>query len=94
MLELYASMAEAEMEKKEKRQREGIEMKRRRGEWEDYGRPAAIDQETFDQAFDRVAAGELGPTELRRQLRLTHSTFYRYRKNYFEKIQRNVQSER
>lgn len=91
MLELYASMAEAEMEKKEKRQREGIEMKKRRGEWEDYGRPAAIDQETFDQAFERVVAGELGPTELRKQLRLTHSTFYRYRKNYFEKNQANVQ---
>ncbi len=85
MLELYASMAEAEMEKKEKRQREGIEMKKRRGEWGDYGRPAAIDQETFDQAFNRVVAGELGPTELRKQLGLTHSTFYRYRKNYFEK---------
>lgn len=33
MLELYASMAEAEMEKKEKRQREGIAMKKQRGEW-------------------------------------------------------------
>ena len=29
MLELYASMAQAEIEKKEKRQREGIEMKKR-----------------------------------------------------------------
>lgn len=42
MLELYASMAQAEIEKKEKRQREGIEMKKLRGEWDDYGRPAAI----------------------------------------------------
>jgi len=48
MLELYASMAEAEMEKKEKRQREGIAMKKQRGEWEDYGRPAAIQQEEFN----------------------------------------------
>lgn len=92
MLELYASMAEAEMEKKEKRQREGIAMKKQRGEWEDYGRPAAIDQEVFDKAFKRVLAGELGPTELRKELGLTHSTFYRYRKKYFEKNQANVQS--
>ncbi len=35
---------------------------------------------------NRVVVGELGPTELRKQLGLTHSTFYRYRKNYFEKI--------
>lgn len=84
MLELYASMAEAEMEKKEKRQREGIEMKKKRGEWDEYGRPAAIDQEIFNKAYGRVAAGEIGPTELRKELGLTHSTFYRYRKKYLE----------
>lgn len=85
MLELYASMAEAEMEKKEKRQREGIERKKGRGEWDDYGRPPAIKQDVFNRAFERVIAGEIGPTELRRELGLTHATFYRYRKNYFEK---------
>lgn len=87
MLELYASMAEAEMEKKEKRQREGIAMKKLRGEWEDYGRPAAIQQEEFNQAYERVAAGEIGPTELRRELGLSHATFYRYRKKYLEILQ-------
>lgn len=87
MLELYASMAEAEMEKKEKRQREGIAMKKQRGEWEDYGRPAAIQQEEFNQAYERVAAGEIGPTELRRELGMSHATFYRYRKKYLEILQ-------
>lgn len=87
MLELYASMAEAEMEKKEKRQREGIAMKKQRGEWEDYGRPAAIQQEEFNQAYERVATGEIGPTELRRELGLSHATFYRYRKKYLEILQ-------
>lgn len=85
MLELYASMAEAEMEKKEKRQQEGIARKKDRGEWDDYGRPAAIRQDDFDRAFERVVAGKIGPTDLRRELGLTHATFYRYRKNYFEK---------
>lgn len=71
MLELYASMAQAEIEKKEKRQREGIEMKKLRGEWDDYGRPAAIEEEEFDAAFSKVLAGEITPTELRKELGLS-----------------------
>ena len=43
MIELYASMAQAEIEKKEKRQREGIEAKKARGEWDDYGRPKSYE---------------------------------------------------
>ena len=85
MIELYASMAEAEMKKKEKRQREGIEEKKRRGEWADYGRPHVIPSEVFASAFERVIKGEIMPTELRRELHMTHSTFYRYRKEYLEK---------
>lgn len=49
MIELYASMAQAEMEKKEKRQKEGMEAKRLRGEWDEVGRPRAIEQEKFNQ---------------------------------------------
>jgi Site-specific recombinases, DNA invertase Pin homologs len=84
MLELYASMAEAELHKKEKRQREGIEAKRLRGEWGDYGRPAAMCQENFNQAFQRVINNEITPTELRKDLKMTHATFYRYRKKAIE----------
>lgn len=84
MLELYASMAEAEMEKKEKRQKEGIAAKKARGEWDDYGRPRVISQEKFNQEFERVTSGEIGPTALRRELGLSSATFYRYRKNYLD----------
>ena len=79
MLELYASMAQAELEKKEKRQREGIEAKKLRGEWDDYGRPSVMKQETFDENFQSVVSGETTPTQLRKNLGMTHSTFYRYR---------------
>ena len=89
MIELYASMAEAEMKKKEKRQREGIETKKLRGEWDDYGRPAAIDQGVFDQAFQRVFKGEITPTKLRKELGLSHTTFYRYRAKLLEKIEKS-----
>ncbi|EOS35052.1 recombinase family protein [Lachnospiraceae bacterium 29-91] len=47
MLELYASISESEIQKKEKRQHEGIAMKKLRGEWDDYGRPPAIKGEEF-----------------------------------------------
>ena len=50
MLELYASMAQAELEKKES-----------------------------------VVSGETTPTQLRKNLGMTHSTFYRYRKTFYEK---------
>ncbi len=35
LIELYAAMVQAEIEKKENRQREGIEAKKARGDWED-----------------------------------------------------------
>ena len=85
MLELYASMAQAELEKKEKRQREGIEAKKLRGEWDDYGRPSVMKQKTFDENFQSVVSGETTPTQLRKNLGMTHSTFYRYRKTFYEK---------
>ena len=42
LIELYAAMAQAEIEKKEKRQREGIQAKKERGEWDNYGRPSVL----------------------------------------------------
>lgn len=84
MLELYASMAEVELDKKEKRQREGIAAKKLRGEWDDYGRPADMRQETFNKSFIRVQNGEIGPTDLRKELRMSHATFYRYRAGFMK----------
>ncbi len=40
-IELYATIAQAEIEKKEIRQAEGIQAKKDRGEWDNYGRPKA-----------------------------------------------------
>ena len=82
LIEMYAVFAQLEIEKKEKRQRDGIATKKARGEWDDYGRPAAIDYKLFSAAYARVVNGQIGPTELRRELDLSHSTFYRYRARY------------
>lgn len=83
MIELYASMAQAEMEKKEKRQREGIQAKKDRGEWADYGRPHAQGREEFfNGGYEKVLAGEVRPVDLMNQLNLTKPTYYRYKKEY------------
>ena len=53
MIELYASMAEAEMHKKQKRQKEGYEALKARGEWDKLGRPAAIDYKKFCKEYEK-----------------------------------------
>lgn len=84
LLEMYAVFAQVEIEKKEKRQREGIDAKKKRGDWDDYGRPSAMDFREFVTAYTQVEEGTLKPTELRRKLAMSHSTFYRYRQRYLE----------
>ena len=79
MIELYASMAQAEMEKKEKRQREGIEAKKARGEWNDYGRPRVMEINEFAKHYRAVEKGAKKPFELMRELEMTKATFYRYK---------------
>ena len=78
LIELYAAMAQAEIEKKEKRQREGIQAKKDRGEWSEYGRPSAVDIEEFKLQYQKVVDGQMRPTELMKQLGISKSTYYRY----------------
>ena len=78
LIELYAAMAQAEIEKKEKRQKEGIQAKKERGEWDDYGRPATMKLEDFAHEYLKVESGELRPFELMRKLGMSKTTFYRY----------------
>ena len=73
-------MAQAEIEKKEKRQKEGIEAKKARGEWDDYGRPMIMSLEEFAEHYRKVLSGELRPFELMKQLGMSKSTYYRYTK--------------
>ncbi|WP_061293679.1 recombinase family protein [Clostridium botulinum] len=84
LIEMYASFAQAELEKKEKRQREGIAAKKVRGEWEDYGRPRALDFNKFCKEYRRVLDGSIKPVECMKLLGITKPTYYRYRKEYEE----------
>lgn len=87
LIEMYASFAQAELEKKEKRQREGIEAKKARGEWDDYGRPRALDFKKFAKEYKRVLDGSLKAVECMRLLGLTKTTYYRYVKEYNENLE-------
>ncbi len=82
LIEIYAAMAQAELEKKEKRQREGIQAKKERNEWDDYGRPRKMKQREFEQHYQRVLDGEITPFALMRELDMPRSTFYRYKKAF------------
>ncbi len=82
---MYASFAHAEMEKRAKRQREGIEAKKARNEWSDYGRPRALDFNKFSKEYKRVLAGEIKPVECMKLLGITKPTYYRYAKEYKDK---------
>ena len=76
--ELYAAMAQAEIEKKEKRQREGIAAKKARGEWSDYGRPSIMSDDEFRIHYQKVVEGIMCPTQLMKELNMSKTTFYRY----------------
>ena len=77
MLELYASMAQAEIEKKEKRQREGIEAKKKRGEWEDYGRPSIEKPDNWDIVIAQWKEKEITAVEAMKRLGLKKTSFYK-----------------
>ncbi|MSU02336.1 recombinase family protein [Tissierella pigra] len=80
LIEMYATIAHAEMVKREKRQAEGIQAMKDRGEWSKYGRPVAIDYDKFKKEYSKVEAGLTKPFELMEQLGMAKSTYYKYAK--------------
>ena len=78
LIEMFASLAEAEMEKRIKRQREGIEAMKARGDWYQYGRPRVMKLEEFRKEYLKVEMGVVRPFDLMRQLGMSKGTYYRY----------------
>ncbi len=77
LTELYAAMAEAEIQKKEKRQREGIEAKKQRGEWADYGRPRISKPDNWDEVIGMWKTGKITAVEAMSRTGIKKGTFYR-----------------
>ena len=82
LVEMYAAFAQAEMLKREKRQREGIQAMKNRGEFHKYGRPASMDFKRFSEEYSKVVDGAEKPFALMKRLGMKKSTFYQYAKRY------------
>lgn len=77
MIELYASMAQAEIEKKEKRQREGIAAKKARGDWDNYGRPRIPKPDNWNVVISKWERGEITAVKAMELTNLKKTTFYK-----------------
>ena len=85
LIEMYASFAHAEMLKRQKRQTEGIEAMKERGEWDKYGRPTTIKiDESFINAYTIWKSGEGTAVKAMEKCNMTKATFYRKVKEYEE----------
>lgn len=82
LISFYDCLARSELERKKKRQREGYEELRKRGEWDKLGRPRKMSKEDFAEAYKAVINGELKTTELMKKLNLKENTYYRYVREY------------
>ena len=85
LIEVYVSLAEQEMDKREKRQREGIEEAKKNGVYK--GRkPIDVDMVAFSLIYNRWKSGELTARKAMELLNLKNQTFYRRVKQYEESI--------
>lgn len=82
LISFYDCIARTELERKKKRQKEGIQAKKDRGEWENYGRPRKMSKEDFAKYYSRVVKNEIGSLELQRELGLHKDTYFRYVREY------------
>jgi len=82
LVEMYATFAHAEMLKRESRQKQGIEEMKKRGEFDKYGRPPAMDYKQFSAEYKNVIDGTEKPFALMRRLDMKKATFYQYAKRY------------
>ena len=81
LIEVYAQLAEAELEKRAKRQAEGIAVAKAKGVYK--GRkPIAINNVQFEAVYMRWKAGEISARQAMSELSIKSNTFYRRVKEY------------
>ena len=82
LISFYDCLARSELERKKKRQKEGYEALRKRGEWDKIGRPRKMSKEAFSLEYQKVIDGALTTTELMKNLGLNKDTYFRYVREY------------
>lgn len=81
LIEVYSAMAQQELEKRAKRQREGIDIAMEKGVH--FGRkPIEVDANQFESVYKQWKAEEISAREAMKQLGLKPNTFYRRVKDY------------
>lgn len=75
LISFFDLISRTELKRKKKRQSEGIEAKKARGEWGDYGRPRKMPFEEFSEHYKRVVSGDIGSLALMRELENTIHCF-------------------
>ena len=83
LLEVFAACAEFEMEKREKRQREGYEALKARGEWDKLGRPVKMTQEEFLNKWNQKGKN-VTDKEFAESLNISKGTLQSYKKKYLK----------
>jgi len=86
LISFYDLMSRTELQRKRKRQREGINAKKERGEWGNYGRPRKMAVVEFAKQYGRVVNGEIGSLALMRELGLNKDTYFRYVREFKNNI--------
>jgi len=85
LIEVYSSMAEQELEKRAKRQREGIDEALKKGVH--FGRPAIkVNEYDFKRVYDSWKSGSITAVQAMKMLNLKSNTFYRRVSDYEKKV--------
>jgi len=85
LISVFDFLARTELERKKKRQKEGYDALRARGEWDKLGRPREMSIEEFALHYQAVENNQMKPFELMKKLNMKQSTYYKYRKEIIEK---------
>lgn len=87
LIEVYAQLAQAELEKRAKRQAEGIAIAKEKGLYT--GRkPIAINESLLETVYTKWKSGDITAVQAQKELNLKPNTFYRRVKEYEAKTQK------
>lgn len=78
IVQIMAYLVDVERRKNKEAQREGIEAKKARGEWADYGRPRKVPLERFQVYYELVEKGKLTLEDVQQKLNISAATYKRY----------------